>query len=570
MLDVLIKAGEVVDGSGGPRRRADVGIRDGRVVEIGGIDEKGRRTIDAEGCVVAPGFVDVHTHLDVQGFWDSTLSPSPLHGVTTVIGGNCGFTVAPLSPSEADFLMRMLARVEGMPLIALEQGVPWDWKTTAEYFDRLPPLAVNAGFMVGHSAIRRVVMGEQASERAAKEDELEAMRHLLRDGLSAGALGFSSTWSSTHNDANGVPVPSRWADGEELIALAAECRQFPGTSLEFLPEISRAEFSEHNVDVMTRMSVQAQRPLNWNVLTVTARSLPAALAKLGASDTARQHGAKVVALTMPMTIVARFSFATGFVLDALPGWDEFIALPPEERLRRLHDPAERRRLDDLAQQPGPFRHVARWDDKVIVETFAAENKRYEGRTVGQIAAEQGKEAFDALADIVCADELRTLFTNPPPVETAEDWQARAQIWQDPRAVIGASDAGAHLDFLGTFNYTTTLLQQGVREQQAIPLEQAVRLLTDVPARLYGLRDRGRLAEGALADVVIFDETAVGTGPLAMRTDLPGDAGRLYASATGIKHVLVNGSPIVEGEAFTDARPGTLLRSGRDTVTPSID
>jgi N-acyl-D-aspartate/D-glutamate deacylase len=570
MLDLVIKGGEVVDGSGGPRRRADVGIQDGRVVEIGDIDDHGRRTIDAEGCVVAPGFVDVHTHLDVQCFWDSTLSPSPLHGVTTVIGGNCGFTVAPLSPSEADFLMRMLARVEGMPLTTLERGVPWDWKSTAEYFDRLPPLAVNAGFMVGHSAVRRVVMGEEASERTATEDELDAMRRLVREGLAAGAMGFSSTWSSTHNDANGVPVPSRWADGEELIALAAECRQFPGTSLEFLPEIAKAEFNQHNVDVMTRMSLEAQRPLNWNVLTVTARSLPGALAKLSASDAARQRGAKVVALTMPMTIMARFSFATGFILDALPGWDDFIALPPEQRLHRLRDPAERRRLNDLAQQPGPFRHVARWDEKVIAETFAPQNKGFEGRTVGQIADEQGKDPFDALADIVCADELRTLFTSSPPVETAEDWQARAQVWRDPRAVIGASDAGAHLDFLGTFNYTTTLLQEGVREHQAITLEEAVRLLTDVPARLYGLRDRGRLAEGCLADVVVFDETTVGSSPLAMRTDLPGDASRLYASATGIKHVLVNGTQIVEGDAFTDARPGTLLRSGRDTVTPAID
>jgi N-acyl-D-aspartate/D-glutamate deacylase len=570
MLDVLIKGGEVVDGSGSPRRHADVGIRGSRIVEIGEVDEPARRTLDAEGRVVCPGFVDVHTHLDVQGFWDTTLSPSPLHGVTTVIGGNCGFTVAPLNDSEASFLMRMLARVEGMPLTALEQGVPWDWRTTSEYLDRLGSFSVNAGFKVGHSAIRRVVMGEAASERPCNEQELDAMRALLRDGLAAGALGFSSTWSATHNDAEGTPVPSRFADSEELVALATVCRDFPGTSLEFLPEVTVAEFDERNVNTMARMSAGAQRPLNWNVLTVLASTLSNGMAKLQASDTARQLGGKVVALTLPVTIMGRFSFATGFVLDALPGWDALFALRPDERMRVLRDPEERRRLDASARQRGPFRHLSRWEEKVIAETVAPENKRYEGRIVGDIAAEETKDPFDVLLDIVCADDLRTTFTNPPPEETREDWDARVQVWRDPRALIGASDAGAHLDFLGTFNYTTLVLQQAVREQQAISVEEAVHLLTDKPARLYGLRDRGRLTEGALADVVVFDEMTVGSAPLAMRGDLPGGAERLYAPATGVEYVLVNGEPIVEGKAFTDARPGTLLRAGRDTETASLD
>jgi len=321
---------------------------------------------------------------------------------------------------------------------------------------------------------------------------------------------------------------------------------------------------------MARISATARRPLNWNVLTVSAKGLPAALAKLSASDDARRLGGKVVALTLPITIMGRFSFATGVVLDALPGWDDLFRLSAGERLVVLQDPAERRRLDESARQKGPFRHISRWEDKIIAETVTPSNSAYEGRVVGDIATEEGKDPFDVLLDIVCADELRTTFTNPPPVETQEDWEAKVHVWRDPRAVIGASDAGADLDFLGTFNYHTLLLRQAVREQQVITLEEAIHLITDVPAQLYGLRDRGRLREGAYADIVVFDESTIGSAPLAMRADLPGGASRLFAPATGIAHVLVNGEPIVEGPAFTEARPGTKLHCGRDTATPALD
>jgi N-acyl-D-aspartate/D-glutamate deacylase len=570
MLDILVKGGEVVDGTGAPPRRADVGIRDGRVVAVGATDEPARRVIEAEGRVVAPGFIDVHTHLDAQAFWDPTLSPSPLHGVTTVIGGNCGFTIAPLKADQASYLMRMLARVEGMPLESLEAGVPWDWKTTAEFFDRLDgTLAVNAGFMVGHSAIRRVVMGEAGTERTATDEETASMVALLRDGLAAGGLGFSSTWANTHSDAEGRPVPSRHASAGELIALAEVCRDFPGTSLEFLP-VAIGSFSDEIVDLMSTMSVRAARPLNWNVISVTAGTLPKWLDKLDAGTYARQRGGKVIGLTIPMDPPVFYSFRTGFVLDTLPGWDKVMPLPPQEKLRILRDPAERRRLNELAQQPNPSRETANWGQRIISQTFTPQTKRYQGRVVADIAAEEGKEPFDALLDIVCADELRTTFTKLVVADSDEDWAARLRVWRDPRAVVGASDAGAHLDFLGTFNYTTVLLQKAVRERQLLPIEEAVHLLTDVPAQLYGLRDRGRLAEGAHADVIVFDPATVGTEPLSTRFDLPAGAGRLYAAATGVDHVLVNGVEIATGGEFTEDRPGTLMRAGRDTFTPSLD
>jgi N-acyl-D-aspartate/D-glutamate deacylase len=410
-------------------------------------------------------------------------------------------------------------------------------------------------------------MGEGATERAATDDELAAMAELLRDGLRAGAIGFSSTWSTTHNDAEGRAVPSRWATAEELVTLAGVCREFEGTSLEFLPGVGR--WDEPTQQLMIDMSVAAQRPLNWNIITASAQSLAHWQQKLDLSDRARAAGGKIVGLVIPRTPAARFCFRSGFVLDAIPGWEEAMALPPAEKLALLRDPSARQRLFDASQAPSPVRHLGGWDTYRIVETFSPDTKRFEGRAVADIAAEEGTTAFDALVDIVLADELRTSFCFARADDTDDDWSARAEVWRDPRAVIGASDAGAHLDMLATFSFATDLLQFGVREHGLLSTEEAVRLLTSVPADLYGLRDRGRLVEGAYADITIFDEDQVGPGEVVTRFDLPGGAGRLYADAHGVDHVLVNGQPIVTDGELTGATPGTLLRSGRDTVTPSL-
>jgi N-acyl-D-aspartate/D-glutamate deacylase len=569
MLDLVIKGGDVVDGTGATRRRADVGVRGGRIVEIGAVDESAAHTIDADGRVVAPGFVDVHTHYDAQVFWDPTLSPSPLHGVTTVVGGNCGFTIAPLVPSEADYLMKMLARVEGMPLDALAAGVPWDWKTTAEYFDHFEDtLSVNAGFMIGHCALRRVVMGERSVGDAATDDDLAAMANLLRESLAAGGLGFSSSWAETHNDADGEPVPSRHATPEELLALCRVTGEHPGTSLEFIP--TARDFNERHLDIMARMSAAARRPLNWNLLTVSATNGTYVEQRLAAGDFAREMGAKVVALTIPEPPRPRMSFLSGFVLDALSGWAKPMSLPLAEKLALLADPVRRQELESQARgTQGMIRAISNWERLVFLETFAPENDGYVGRTVGEVAAERGQSAFDALCDIAIADDLRTAFSTPEFGNDRADWEARVAVWRDGRAVIGASDAGAHLDLLATFNYTTTTLAKAVRQHEVLPLEEAVHLLTDVPARLYGLRDRGRLTPGAHADLVVFDPATIAPGPVVTRTDLPTGAARVYGEAEGIDEVIVNGAVIVEHGAFTDARPGTLLRSGRDTETPLL-
>ncbi len=569
MLDCVIRGGDVIDGTGRPRRRADVGIRGGQIVAIGEVTEEAAQTIDASGLAVAPGFVDIHTHYDAQAFWDTTLSPSPLQGVTTVIGGNCGFSIAPLGPGHGDYLMRMLARVEGMPLESLAEGVPWDWTTTAEYLDRLDNrLAVNAGFLVGHSAIRRVAMGEDATRRHASPGEQYEMERLLAEGLAAGGMGFSSSWATTHNDDEGDAVPSRHASTDELLSLCKVVSAHPGTTLEFIPTIGL--FEEHDMDLMTRMSLAANRPLNWNVLQVNSRSGEITANKLSASDYAAERGARVLALTIPDSIRTRISFRTGFLLDVLNGWAKPMALPPDEKLALLADPDRRRELNEMAQQTeGPSRGIAYWQIFTVAEVFTPELEKYVGREIGEIAATEGKEPWDVVCDITVADNLRTIFTPPDRGADDESWKRRVEVWRDPRAIVGASDAGAHLDFLATFNYSTTMLAEAVRKRGLLATEEAVSLLTNAQARLYGLTGRGRLAEGWCADIVVFDESCVGPAPVVTRDDLPGGALRLYGQAEGIEHVLVNGAEIVRAGEFTDARPGRLLRSGRDTETVSV-
>jgi N-acyl-D-aspartate/D-glutamate deacylase len=567
VLDLLIRGGTVVDGTGATGRRADVGVVDGRVVTIGEVGDAARQTIDAGDLVVTPGFIDVHTHLDAQVFWDNTLSPSPLHGVTTVLAGNCGFSTAPLVAREARFLMRMLARVEGMPLISLETGVPWDWDTTASYLDRVQAKrpAANMGFMVGHSAIRRAVMGEAASARRATPDEIDAMAVLLRDGLAAGGLGFSSTWAATHNDADGIPVPSRHADTDELVQLAAVCREFDGTSLEFLAQAG-GDFDEASMDAMIRMSVAARRTLNWNVINPSVENRAMCLQRLGLSDRARTAGGSVVGLVMPIRTMPHFTFKTGYALDMLPGWAGPMAAPPAQRLGMLRDPAGRAELARLAAQPSAVAHLSRWETYLVLDTFSPETKRYAGRNVGDIGAEEGKDPFDALADIVCADDLHTTFTFDRPEPSAADWDVKLEIMRDPRARIGASDAGAHLDFSASYDYPTRLLGEIVRDRGLMPLEEMVSRLTAAPAELYGLSDRGQLVEGAWADMVIFDAETISSTPYQMKSDLPGGAERLVSDAIGIEHVFVNGIEIVADGRFNQERPGRVLRSGVDTTT----
>ena len=574
MLDLLIRDAEIVDGTGAPARHGDVGVRDGRIVSVGPVgraDDLAAKTVDAQGQALAPGFVDLHTHYDAQLFWDPTASPSVQHGVTTVFGGNCGFTLAPAAPDQHDYLTRMLARVEGMPLDALRAGLDWGWASFGDWLGRLDGrIAVNAGFLVGHSALRLAAMGGDAVGGEASPEQIEKMVGVLHDALDAGALGLSTSQSPTHNDAAGQPVPSRSASKEELVALAAGVRDHPGTTLEAIIPGCLSGFTDDDIALLTDMSVAADRPLNWNLLGVSAANPDGHRRQLRASEVAAQRGGRVVALTLPQAMKIRLSFLSGFVLDGLPGWRETMHLPVPERLTALADPEVRRRLAEGAasKEAGMLRGLAQWDRLVIVETFAPMNADATGRSVGEIAAARGGEPFDTLLDIVIADELRTGLSPPLTGDDAADWKMRAEVWHHPGAVIGGSDAGAHLDMMCGAIYTTSLLGRGVREHRVVTLEEAVRLITDVPARFYGLTERGRIEPGWHADLVLFDPATVDHGPERTRYDLPSGAPRLVADAYGITSVWVGGVEVCRDGAATGALPGTVLRSGRDTATVS--
>ncbi len=388
-MTVAIRGGTVVDGTGSPPGRADVLVEGARVGAVGpdaGADAD--TVIDASGLLVAPGFVDLHTHYDAQLFWDPNASPSPLHGVTTVLGGNCGFSLAPLTPEHADYIARMMARVEGMPLAALREGLPWDWTSFGEWLGHLDGrIAVNVGFLVGHSTLRRLVMGERAVGGAATAEDLEAMEAALHAALAEGALGFSTSQVHTHNDGDGQPVPSRAAGRPEMERLAAAVRAHEGTTVELIVPGCLNGFTDEEIDFLSTMSLLADRPVNWNVLGVSAVNPDGAWSQLAAGTAAAARGATVVALTLPHTMQLRLSFEHGAILDGLPGWREVFALPVPERMRALSDRATRQRLDAGAQsdEAGILRHLAVWDRLVIEETFAPENADVEGRTVGEVA-----------------------------------------------------------------------------------------------------------------------------------------------------------------------------------------
>jgi len=562
----------VVDGTGRPGVRADVGIRGSRVVAIGEVDEPAERTLDVSGLVVAPGVIDPHTHYDAQLLWDPTASPSNLHGVTTVIAGNCGFTLAPLRPEDADYVRRMMARVEGMPLGALEAGVDWSWRSFADYLARFEgSLAVNAGFLVGHCAIRRTVMGPDSVGGQPTAEQIAAMQALLAESIEAGGLGFSSSQAYTHSDGDGEPVPSRHARPDELLALCEVVRRYPGTTLEYITDGCLNGFDDDEIERMAQMSVTARRPLNWNVLTVDAKDPGRVANQLRASDRAAEVGGRVVALTMPTIVGMNMSFATFCALWLIPGWGEIYELAIPARIEQLKDPAVRARMDAQAHAPeaGVMRRLAGWSGYTIGDTFSEANAGLRGRTVGDIAAERGTSAFDTLLDIVIADDLRTVLWPSASDDDEDSWRMRAELWEDPRVLIGGSDAGAHLDRMCGAPYPTAFLADCLRGRRLVPMETAVRLMTSVPADLFGLVDRGRIVEGAVADLVVFDPDTVGAGPVRMVNDLPGDNKRLVADALGVRHVFVAGVETVTDGVATQARPGRLLRSGVDTVTVEV-
>jgi N-acyl-D-aspartate/D-glutamate deacylase len=565
VFDLILRGATVVDGTGGPAQRGDVALVNGRIAALGLVSGPARRTIDVEGMVVCPGFIDVHTHYDAQLLWDATANPSVLHGVTTVLGGNCGFSIAPLARGDAGYVQRMMAVVEGIPLEALEGSGEWSWTSFAEYLGRVDRgLAVNAGFMVGHSAVRRAVMGDEATRRHATSKELAAMVALVESSLSGGALGLSSSLGEGHSDGEGQPVPSRSATFDEFVALAAALRPHPGTTLEFIPTVG--PIPADRMQLMTDMSLAADRPLNWNLLGSLA-SEEIYEQQLQASDLAAAQGAHVVALTLPDLMRMRASN----LLPSLPGWGDVVGLDDPGRRAAVADPNSRARLREGAIRAAE-RSLGALGDFTLMEV-GDPGSRWHGRSLGEIADVRHTDVIDVLLDVVLLDGLSLLLVLPSLTPTLgrsdEGWRARVEVWKDPRVMLGGSDAGAHLDLMCHANYPTVVLGEVVRDRALLSLEEAVEMMTDRPARHYGLRQRGRVAEGWWADLVVFDPGEVGTLPSEVLRDLPGGGERLSAASRGITHVFVNGGCVMSNGTMTGERTGRVLRSGHDTETVTL-
>jgi N-acyl-D-aspartate/D-glutamate deacylase len=569
VLDLLIRAGTIVDGTASPATRGDVGVKDGRIVGVGALNEPAREILDAEGLVVAPGFIDPHTHYDAQLLWDPTASPSNLHGVTSAISGNCGFTLAPVRKEDTGYTGRMLSVVEGMPLASLEAGLGWNWETFGEYLDVVDNgLAINVGFLVGHCALRQYVMGDAAlAGEPPTHAQLRQMQDLLDVSLSVGGLGFSTSRARGHTDDEGRPVSSRHATSDELLALCGVLRAHQGTTIELTLDGALSGFSNSEVDLLLDMVKVSGRPLNWNLYIIEASEEARARNQLVPSERAGSLGERVLALTMPVPAPMTQSLGEYCGLRMLPGLDEVMQLPIPDRMAVLRDSERRKQIVARADSPdaGIARHLAKFGYYQVGETFSPQNAGLSGRLVKDIALERGEDDFSTMVEVALNDDLRTVFWPTPP-ESHRDWNLRKEIWLSGNALIGGSDAGAHLDRMCGASYTTLFLADVLRGKQLVPLEQAVATMTAQPASFFGLHDRGKIEQGFMADLVIFDPSTVDSAQPRVVDDLPARSRRIVADSVGIEHVLVSGVETVAHGAPTGRRPGTVLRSGRDTTS----
>lgn len=551
--DIVIKGGTVIDGTGAPPRRADVTVEEGVITEVGpGLS--GSREIDATDRVVAPGFIDIHTHYDAQVFWDPQLTPSCHHGVTAVIAGNCGFSIAPVCPQDGPgMLARTLHHVEDMSIDTLAEGVPWDeFATFPEYLDAVERrgVALNYGCYIGHTALRLWAMGESAYDRDPTDEELASMVEAVEDAMGAGAVGFASSHSPTHNGEGGRPVPSRRSSLAELIALTAPLREAGRGVLAMLP----GDGLSHD-DLFTLWE-STERPVTWTAL-LTLKGIPYHEKVIDQHDSERLRGAQVWPQVSCRPLVFQINLADPFTFNMRESFRTLMDVPREARLAAYRDPAWRAEAwKDLNGRDGlPID----WEALSVAETDR--HPELVGRGVVELAEERSCTALDVMLDVSMDDDLRTRFWS---VLANNDPDAIAWLLPRDGVLLGLADSGAHVSQLCDACFATDLLGNWVREQDVMTLERAVHKLTGEPAAVFGLDDRGLIEAGRAADVVVFDSDTVAPGPLRRIADFPAGGERLTADRPeGVDHVLVNGVPIrVEGETVLDslkAMPGTVLR-----------
>jgi N-acyl-D-aspartate/D-glutamate deacylase len=556
--DLKITNGTIVDGSGKPGFTGDVGVKDGKVVALGKAEGAADTTIDAKGKVVSPGFVDVHTHYDAQILWDRMLSISPWHGVTTTVIGNCGFGVAPTKAIHRKLIMQTLEKVEGMSLEALEAGLgmSWPFETFPQYLDALEKRgsAINIAALFGHTPLRLYVMGEESTERAATGDEIAAMKKLVREAMEAGAIGFGTSVAVSHNGYAGKPVPSRQATVEEMDALVSVMGELKRGLMQIT--IGRDFSTRHMAEVSRKYGV----PVTWTALLSYLYGPGGHRKQLDLAAEQRKAGALVIPQVSCRPLNFEFTFAEPFIFDVMKFMNELAvedAKAPGTRRRAYADPAWREKL--RSEVTPLFRN---WWDRVVI-AWAPSARELEERPLADAAAALGKDPVDLALELALANDLQARFRM---AVMNFDEKEVAELITDPNTIIALSDAGAHASQLCDACYSTYLLGHWVREKKTFTIEQAVHNLTQRPAEMFGITDRGLLAEGRPADVVVFDPKTVGPGPLKRVYDLPAGADRLVSEASGIDAVIVNGKIIrrngMDAVAANDKLPGRVLRHGR--------
>lgn len=560
--DLKIAGGTVIDGSGRPGYRGDVGITDGRIVALGAAPDLAPRVIDAEGMVVSPGFIDIHTHYDAQVLWDRMLTVSPWHGVTTAVLGNCGFGIAPTRREHRDLIVNTLEKVEGMSANALRAGLgDWSFETFPQYLDLIErrSTGINVAVYFGHTPLRLYVMGDAATERRATDDEIEQMCGILKDGLKAGALGFATSHSVNHIGYGGKPVPSFFASMDETRRLAGTLAEAERGIVQ-VSSGGEVEFENYRA-----FAEASGKSINWSSL-LTRRSHPGMhREQLSRTNELRADGVPIYAQMSCRPLTLEFHFGEPFPMARLAIFGQVMKADRDGKKRLYADPtfraAYRKVMSPEGETDGPTARLrATWGDVEI--SYCPDEPALEGRLLTEVARAQGAHAVDLALDLTLRTDLKSRFRIPI---ANNDSDGIAELLKDDNTLLGLSDAGAHASQLCDACFATHLLGYWVRERQAISLERAVEKLTSLPARVFGLADRGLLAVGRPADVVVFDPLTVGAGPLRRVADLPAGEDRLIVEASGIRAVIVNGRLLrdngIDSLPADGPLPGTLLRNG---------
>jgi len=560
-FDLVIKGARVVDGTGLPAYVADVGVKADRIAKIGRIDAEAARTIDAKGLVLTPGFIDIHTHYDVQLDWDPIVTPSCWHGITTVLAGNCGFTLAPAKPEDVDWLAGMLSRVEGMSRAALAEGLKFEGGGHGDYWGRFEgKVGVNVASYVGHSAVRRYVMGDDASEREATPEEIEQMKELVRAAMREGAIGFSTSQLDLHVGEDGREVPSNHASADEVVALAGVLSEFDRGAVEIIPRSFGRGYDEADRELMIRMHEASGRPVELNLLFPSGEDPESWSKSLQWCKEQNEKGGRFHPQFATNRGGIHVKLSDTFVFDDMKKWREVLCLPEPERSDRLRDPATRAELAVEFEAEAATTIGMTWANLAVEQVADPANEKKVGKTIADLAEAAGQDGIDAFLDLALAEGLETWFNMVTAPEAAAYMdQICAQVMREPFAMAGSSDGGAHLaSFVGA-DYTTNLLTDFVPD--VLSLEEAVFKLAYMPAIVHGIRDRGAIREGYFADLVLIDLERLAKGDTWLAKDFPASSERFVVDARGYVATIVNGQVVLEQNKHTGALPGHVLQGG---------